>query len=93
VKPPKTITAKIVVPEWAKLIAAAKRADWGQVVQNGGPPCFHLDSNGKFCLRAERWFGHGSNLPDYHDHKFVPLHEMLESTPPRNWRKTLRRVK
>lgn len=39
------------------LIAAAKGADWEQVRQNGGPPCFHL-AGGRFCLRAKRWDGH-----------------------------------
>jgi hypothetical protein len=37
-----------------EILAAAKAADWQQVVLNGGPPCFHLEE-GKFCLRAERW--------------------------------------
>ena len=26
--------------EW---LGAAENMDWGQVVMNGGPPCFHLD--------------------------------------------------
>lgn len=52
-------------------LIAAVRADWGQVVCNGGPPCFHLDGN-RFCLRAERWTGHGTS-----DHPFVSLAELL----------------
>ena len=56
----------------AKYIAAAERADWVQVVLNGGPPCFELDG-GKFCLRAERWAGHdGGGF-----HAFVSLAELL----------------
>lgn len=50
----------------AQLIAASESADWQQVVMNGGPPCFHLEDN-RFCLRAERWGGHGIY------HKFTPL--------------------
>ncbi len=36
---------------------ALANIDWGQVVANGGPPCFHVE-DGRFCLRAERWDGH-----------------------------------
>lgn len=50
---------------------AAALADWGQVGCNGGPPCFHIE-NEKFCLRAERWDGHGKA-----DHAFVPLGTLL----------------
>lgn len=60
-----------------KLYDAAKQADWWQVVCNEGPPCFHLETdalgNTKFCLRAERWQGHG--VKDFHN--YVPLHELL----------------
>jgi hypothetical protein len=49
---------------------AARNADWGQVVMNGGPPCFHVDPYG-FCLRAERWAGHGDS------HPFVSLADLL----------------
>jgi hypothetical protein len=55
-------------------IRAAERADWQQVVLNGGPPCFALPplDNGTFCLRAERWSGHDGSA-----HAFVPLAAML----------------
>jgi hypothetical protein len=58
------------------LIAAARNADWMQVVLNGGPPCFHLSDDGpgcpaRFCLRAERWQGHGVM------HSYTPLHELV----------------
>jgi Lar family restriction alleviation protein len=52
------------------LLKAAENADWQQVVLNGGPPCFHLFGE-RFCLRAERWAGHGS------DHEYAPLHSLL----------------
>lgn len=42
---------------------AAEVADWQQVVLNGGPPCFHIEEAGDFCLRAKRWDGHGSSHP------------------------------
>jgi len=45
--------------------------DWGQVVANGGPPCFFIE-NGCFCLRAERWEGHGGVL-----HAYVSLADLL----------------
>ena len=41
----------------AELLEASTDIDWGQVLRNGGPPCFHIDS-GRFCLRAKRWNGH-----------------------------------
>ena len=53
--------------------------DWGQVVANGGPPCFHVES-GRFCLRAERWGGH--NLPEAKadiGHNFVSLDTFCEA--------------
>jgi hypothetical protein len=52
------------------LLKAAENADWQQVVLNGGPPCFHLFGE-RFCLRAERWAGHGS------DHEYASLHSLL----------------
>ena len=54
------------------LINAAEKADWQQVVLNGGPPCFHLEGD-QFCLRAQRWQGHGTF------HPFVPLSELIAS--------------
>jgi hypothetical protein len=39
-------------------IEACADIDWQQVVLNGGPPCFFVEG-GRFCLRAERWEGHG----------------------------------
>lgn len=51
---------------------AAEQADWTQVVLNGGPPCFHLEGD-RFCLRAERWPGHGD------DHEFVSLAAILSA--------------
>lgn len=62
-----------------ELVAAAKQADWMQVVLNQGPPCFHLQSDGRFCLRAQRWVGH--NLPDdeWPSHTFVSLESLLFS--------------
>lgn len=54
-------------------VEMAKGADWGQVVANGGPPCFHADGN-RFCLRAQRWGGHEHNSA----HAFVSLAELLQ---------------
>lgn len=50
--------------------AAAEHMDWQQVVLNGGPPCFHLEADGSFCGRAERW--HGDDT-----HPFRALHTIL----------------
>jgi hypothetical protein len=56
---------------------AAKNADWMQVVLNGGPPCFHYERvDQRFCLRAERWLGHGKD-DRLHDHEFVSLADLL----------------
>jgi hypothetical protein len=57
------------------LLHAAKTADWGQVVANGGPPCFHLCEDGRFCLRAKRWEGHKAT--GWSVHKFVSLEQLL----------------
>jgi len=51
---------------------ACQHADWTQVVLNGGPPCFHLEGS-RFCLRAERWQGHGIS------HPYVTLSEAVQS--------------
>lgn len=53
------------------LLEAAKHMDWQQVVLNGGPPCFHLEEDGYFCGRAERWHDHGT-------HDFETLDKILE---------------
>jgi hypothetical protein len=63
-----------------RLLQAAERADWGQVVANGGPPCFHLDDDGSFCLRAERWQGH-TQRDRWPEHRFVSLRALLELWP------------
>lgn len=60
----------------SRAIKAAENMDWMQVVLNGGPPCFHIQKDGRFCGRAERWAGHIDGDP----HKFVPLHELLIKT-------------
>lgn len=60
----------------SQLHAAAKHMDWQQVVMNGGPPCFHLQEDGRFCGRAKRWAGH-----DYH-HRFVSLADILSRLTP-----------
>ncbi len=57
-----------------QIAKAAKKADWQQVVLNGGPPCFHVDDN-TFCLRAERWLGHG----DKDFHKFTSLEDLMRN--------------
>lgn len=59
------------------LINAAIMADWGQVVANGGPPCFHLEDGG-FCLRAKRWNGHGADSARMHP--YVSLDQLLDAT-------------
>lgn len=70
-----------------EIFAASCSMDWGQVVANGGPPCFHVQENGTFCGRAERWFGH---KPVYRskaaDHDFVPLHVLISKIKKIGWR-------
>lgn len=51
-----------------KTEAMTPQMDWGQVVLNGGPPCFFVEGP-QYCGRAERWPGHGN--PAFH--QFVPL--------------------
>lgn len=58
----------------SKYTEAAKQADWQQVIFNGGPPCFHLEEDGSFCLRAERWAGHKAT-PGFHG--FVSLAALI----------------
>lgn len=59
----------------AKFLNAAERMDWQQVILNAAPPCFHLEEDGRFCGRAQRWAGH----LDLHD--FVSLVDLLISVP------------
>lgn len=47
--------------------------DWQQVVLNGGPPCFFIE-NGRFCLAAKRWAGHGSY------HQYVSLADLIATS-------------
>lgn len=54
-------------------LKAAENMDWQQVVLNGGPPCFHLLKDGRFCGRAQRWDGHNDI------HQFIPLSVLLVS--------------
>lgn len=63
------------------LLEAASNADWQQVVQNQGPPCFcfNVDGDGTFCLRAERWVGHSKGKRSDGFHQFVPLADLLEA--------------
>lgn len=57
--------------ELTPTLLAAQKMDWGQVVLNGGPPCFHICEDGRFCGRAERWDGHDDV------HKFTSLADMV----------------
>ena len=59
-----------------KILQAAKCMDWQQVVLNGGPPCFYLEGEGRFCGRAERW--HDKQASEMF-HKFVSLEALLKS--------------
>lgn len=60
-----------------KVAEVTPRMDWGQVVLNGGPPCFHVEGP-QFCGRAERWPGHGNAA----FHAYVSLDGFLESQTP-----------
>lgn len=55
----------------SKVTSAAIVMDWQQVVHNGGPPCFRLESNGRFCWRAHRWHVEGT-------HQFVSLADLVQ---------------
>jgi hypothetical protein len=60
-------------------IQAAENFDWEQVVLNGGPPCFHLEEDGRFCGRAERWDGHKPFKKWPALHEFVSLADLLRN--------------
>ena len=60
--------------ELQQIIYAANNMDWGQVVLNGGPPCFHLEVDGYFCGRAKRWAGHDAKGI----HNFVSLVDLIK---------------
>ncbi len=64
----------------ARLLEAARNADWEQVVFNGGPPCFHLEDK-RFCLRAERWDGHKNIGGSDSIHEYVSLENLLSTRP------------
>lgn len=68
------------------MIQAAEKADWNQVIYNGGPPCFHLDDCG-FCFRAQRWQGHD----DYH--AYVSLAAFVRAQQLKGWQDCLDSVR
>jgi|HubBroStandDraft_2_1064218.scaffolds.fasta_scaffold75388_1 hypothetical protein len=63
-------------PSLNDLVEAAMLMDWGQVVCNGGPPCFHWEGDGKYCGRAARWAGHDARSQDV-GHQYLPLSQLL----------------
>jgi hypothetical protein len=54
------------------ILAASGSMDWQQVVSNGGPPCFHVETDGHFCGRAKRWGGHNCM------HDYVSLADLVQ---------------
>lgn len=68
-----------MTPSKSKLINAATKMDWGQVVANGGPPCFHYEHDSRsFCGRAQRWDGHRVDKTYPCDHTFVSFADLLK---------------
>lgn len=67
------MTRAITDPPLSAMRDASRFADWEQVVLNGGPPCFHMEDNGRFCLRAQRWQGHGQL------HAFISLRALVDT--------------
>ena len=66
------------IPEDLKReIVAAKNMDWMQTRLNGmyGPPCFHLEPDGRLCGRAQGWH---DKAAEKMFHKFTPLHSFVE---------------
>jgi hypothetical protein len=65
-----------------KLEEMARECDWVQVVGNGGPPCFYVETDKRactrprFCLRAERWGGH-TDKDQWPYHQYVSLASLL----------------
>lgn len=57
-------------PTREQVLLAAIYADWNLVAMHQGPPCFHIEKNGEFCLRALRWPGHDGM------HTFVSLADL-----------------
>lgn len=64
-------------PPTPAMLEAAENADWQQVVLNGGPPCFHMEEHGRFCLRAHKWDGHKTNPFPFHE--FVSFSTLLSA--------------
>lgn len=67
-----------MTPEAQRIAMAAKKADWMQIIFNGGPPCFHLEDS-RFCFRAERWDGHKAIAGSEAVHEFVSLEALLRT--------------
>lgn len=63
-----------MTPATQRLFEAAKNMDWMQVVLNGGPPCFHIEDDGRFCGRAERW--HDKSATEMF-HAYLPLDALI----------------
>lgn len=58
-------------PTIDQLRAAMRGMDWDQIISNGGPPCFRIQRDGRFCGRALRW--HGDDT-----HCFYPFEVVLK---------------
>lgn len=58
------------------LVEASKNMDWQQAVLNGGRPCFFLLEKGRFCGRAQRWYGH-TDKDKWPEHRFMSLDAAL----------------
>ena len=72
-EPPAAPAESAPLTHAAQLIDAAMRIDWKQVGLNGGG-CFHLEEDGRFCLRAHYWAGHGGEKPT---HMYEPLYVVM----------------
>lgn len=68
----------------SRIIVASMHVDWVQVslnAQSGHSPCFHVE-DGKFCLRAHGWAGHG-HAQEFHLYEplYVAMTRVATASP------------
>jgi len=64
-----------------RTIRAAANLDWEQLRLNA-PACFHVEADGRFCLRALTWAGHqGSTSQHLYEPLYVALTRLAHRSP------------
>lgn len=58
--------------------------DWEQARLNGGNYCFHLETGGTLCGRADHWIGHHETMSTVY-HPFVKIGTVFADLEAARW--------